>query len=156
MKISLLLKAIAIPLGFSLFLLAAIIHSGGVAALSPFANIESLAIVWGGTLLLVWMAFPAAEAVRALMYGVACDSRIEEREAGRFHAILQYCSSCALWMGFLSTSIGLILFLNEVADISKIPRYLAFAFTGLFQGLYLSQVIFEPLVRRISSSTAAQ
>lgn len=113
-------------------------HSGG--HLGVFLNLEALAFVAAGTLLMVWSAFPL--------------HRWKGADAAAYGA------QCAVTMGWLGVLLGVILILSA-ADLTMAPRRLALSLNALFFGIMLSKGVLMPRAMRlnrfkgVSSLTAA-
>lgn len=124
--------------GLTLFLMVVSIYLGeGASGLRPFVNFEAILLVFGGTFLLTWTAYPLKEIFRP--------SRPE---------VLMYAAGCAAAMGALTTVLGLILILSSVDDVAQVPRRMALALTGLFFGLVLAEVILVPKAARLAAAGA--
>lgn len=106
--------------------------SEGLMALAPFLNAEAVVLVFGGTLLLSWSAYPLRDLVRP----------------ARPEALL-FASRCALGMGALTTALSVMLvFWFPYGDGPDFYRRLAPCLAGLFYGVMLSRVILAPMAAR--------
>ncbi|OGS05777.1 MAG: hypothetical protein A3G41_03005 [Elusimicrobia bacterium RIFCSPLOWO2_12_FULL_59_9] len=125
------LKACLAPAAFCGALAAVIYQTEGVAGFRFFLNAEALALVVGGTLLLVWAAYPLEE-VRRL----------------RSPEMLAYAARSAKFMGLLGTLLGVMMMLPS-AEVSEMPRRLVLALNALLFGLILAEAVFVPWARRL-------
>ena len=114
--------ALLLLIGISIFL------SGGGAALGPFLHVEAVLIVFGGTFLLTWAAYP----LNAL-------SKTEP---------LAYASKCALWLGVITMVMDLIVHLWARDAAQNLNLRFATSLVGFFYGVLLSKVILLPLAER--------
>ncbi|KAF0125495.1 MAG: hypothetical protein FD189_2071 [Elusimicrobia bacterium] len=112
----------------------AIFLAEGTGGFRPFLNLEAFLLVFGGTFLLTWTAYPLKEIFRPSGPGA-----------------LLHAAGCAAAMGALTTILGMILMLASIDDIMCVPRRLALAFSGLFFGLLLSEVILAPIAARVAA-----
>lgn len=111
---------------FLLALTAATIRAAG-GRYAAFLNLDALAFVIIGTVLMVWSAFP----VRSWTESAAA----------------VYASQCAATMGWLGTILGMILLLSA-DDLSAAPRRMALSLNALFFGLILSKGLLLPLAQK--------
>lgn len=122
--------------GFILFLMVFAIYLGeGWSGFKPFLNLEAILLVFGGTFLLTWTAYPLKEIFKP--------SRPE---------VLLYAAGCAAAMGALTTVLGMVLMLSSIDDVAQVPKRMALAFMGLFYGLILSEVVLAPKAARLAAS----
>lgn len=112
---------------------AAIVRLSG-GHLGAFLNLEALAFVAAGTVLMVWAAFPV--------------HRWKEADAAAYGA------QCAVTMGWLGTLLGVILFLSA-ADLTMAPRRLALSLNALFFGMMLSKGVLMPRAMRLKRFAGA-
>lgn len=118
--------AVIILIAVSLYL------SEGAKALGPFLNAEAVLLVFGGTLLLSWSAYPLADLLRP-----------------RGPEALLFASRCALGMGVLTTALSVMLvFWFPYGDGPDFYRRLAPCLAGLFYGVVLARVILAPMAAR--------
>lgn len=126
--------------GFIIFLIVVSIYLGeGWYGFRPFINIEAGLLVFGGTFLLTWTAYPLKEIFRP--------SKPE---------VLLYAAGCAAAMGALTTVLGMILMLASVEDVAQVPRRMALALMGLFFGIVLAEVILVPRAARLAAAGAPE
>ncbi len=115
-----------------LLLIVSVYLDQGMMGLAPFINFEAILLVFGGTFLLTWTAFPLKE--------IFCP-------AGP-HA-LRHAAGCALGMGVLSTLLGLMPTLWAEGNMVIFTKRVAAALAGLFYGFLLSKVILTQLAARL-------
>ena len=107
--------------------------SEGIKGLVPFLNAEAVLLVFGGTFLLTWAAFP----LREMFQPSGPDA-------------LQYASRCAVGMGVLATALSVMtVFWFPYGDGPDFYRRLSLSLGGLFYGVLLSRVILSPVAARI-------
>jgi|SRR3989338_1258578 len=104
----------------------------GLSGLAPFINIEAILLVFGGTFLLTWTAFPLREMFRP---------------AGP--RALRHAAGCAIGLGVLYVLLLMIpvLWAGEAAAV--LVKRFSLALAGLFYGFLLSKVILAPLAARL-------
>lgn len=107
------------------FIAFCVLHSEGMGGVAVFVNLEAGLLVFGGAALLTWVRCLAQPGM--------------DRKA-----LIRSARSSAVGMGLLTATLGIILLLSSVDDVTQIPRRLALALTGLFFGLFLSEVILAP------------
>ena len=107
--------------------------SGGVSGLGLFFHVEAMLLVFGGTFLLAWAAYPVKE-----MSGQAC---------------LQYAGRCAVWLGVLTTMLDLMNHFLAVSGDPDLIRRFAPSLMGVFYGVLLSKVILAPMAERARAKT---
>lgn len=107
----------------------------GLRGFMPFLSIEAVVLVFGGTLLLTWAAYPVKEIFRPSGPGP-----------------LLYAAGCAVSMGALTSILGAILMLASIDDISQLPRRMAYTLSGLFFALVLSEVVLAPMAARLTAA----
>ena len=115
-----------------LLIMIAIYLHGGVVGLAPFLHVEAVLLVFGGTFLLTWTAFPVKEIFHPSRPGA-----------------LRYAAGCAIGMGVLATLLDLILALWLEYNTPELIKHLAPALAGLFYGFLLSKVILSPIAARL-------
>jgi flagellar motor component MotA len=118
-----------------LLICLAIYLYGGLDGFKPLFSVESALLVFGGTFLLAWAAYPLGELLRP---------------SGP--APMTYAAGRAAAMGLLTAVLGVILTLSSITDISQAPRRLGFALSGLFFGLLLSEVLLAPRAARLAAA----
>jgi len=109
----------------------------GLTGFIPFLNIEAFVLVFGGTFLLTWTAYPLKEIFRPSGPGP-----------------LLHAAGCAMAMGALTTILGIILMLASIDDVVQVPRRLGMALSGLFFGLLLSEVVLAPIAARLAAAVS--
>lgn len=117
--------------GFLLLMGATIFAMEGAWGFGVFINLEALAIVLGGTFLLVWAAYPLKT-----MLGL------------RDPRMLAYAADSAVSMGALGTLFGFILMLSSITDLEEMPRRVALSLDAAFFGVLLSRFVLRPLAER--------
>ncbi|MBI5744778.1 MAG: hypothetical protein HY952_09550 [Elusimicrobia bacterium] len=110
--------------------------SEGIKGLLPFLNLEAVLLVFGGTFLLSWAAYPLKELLRPTG-----------------PAALLFAARCAVGMGVLTTVLALMLvFTFPACDQVVFYRRLALSLGGVFYGFLLSKVILHPIAARITKA----
>ncbi|MDO8806592.1 MAG: hypothetical protein Q7R35_19440 [Elusimicrobiota bacterium] len=106
----------------------------GLMGLAPFINFEAILLVFGGTFLLTWTAFPLSE-----MFSPTGPRA------------LRHAAGCAIGLGVLYVMLTMIpvLWVGEAAAV--LTKRFSLALAGLFYGLLLSKVILTPLAARLES-----
>ncbi len=115
-----------------LLLIVSIYLDQGLMGLAPFINFEAIVLVFGGTFLLTWTAFPLREMFRL---------------AGP--RALKHAADCAMGLGVLYVLLLMIpvLWAGEAAAV--LTKRFSLALAGLFYGFLLSKVILSPLAARL-------
>lgn len=116
--------------------LAAVVLIGSVIGIHQGAAgfIETLLLVFGGTFLLAWAAYPLKE-----LFSPSGPKPV------------LYAADCAAAMGALTTIPGMILMLASVDDVTRLPLRMALAFSGVFFGLLISEVLLAPAAARLAA-----
>lgn len=122
---------------FVLALIAEALYlSEGLKALVPLLNVEAVLLVFGGTFLLSWAAYPLKELLRPSS-----------------PAALQYAAKCAVGMGVLTTALSFMMVLwFPACDQVEFSRRLALSLGGLIYGVLLSRVVISPMAARIEKA----
>lgn len=102
--------------------------SGGAAAFGPFFHIEAILLVFGGTFLLTWAAYPAKEIFN--------------------YEPLRHAEKCAAWLGALTAVLDLMVRFWTDPGFDKLSLKLSCALAGIFYGLLLSKIIIAPMAAR--------
>lgn len=106
----------------------------GLTGLAPFMNIEAIILVFGGTFLLTWTAFPLRDIFRP---------------AGP--RALRHAAGSAMGLGILYVLFLMIPVLWAGEPAAVLAKRFSLALAGLFYGLLLSKVIISPLAARLES-----
>jgi len=114
-----------------LLMIISIYLSEGVMGFAPFINIEAILLVFGGTFLLTWTAFPLRE--------IFSTSR---------PAILRHAADCAIGMGILAMLLHAATMLWTGDPTPGIIKHLAPALAGPFYGFLLAKGILGPIAAR--------
>ena len=114
-----------------LLMMISIYLSQGVMGFAPFINLEAILLVFGGTFLLTWTAFPLREIFRA--------SR---------PAALRHAADCAIGMGILAMLLHAATMLWAGEPTPGIIKHFAPALAGPFYGYLLAKVILGPIAAR--------
>lgn len=118
-----------------LLIVVSVYLQAGLRGFMPFLNVEAFLLVFGGTFLLAWTAYPLKE-----LFSPSGPEPIT------------YAAGCAAAMGALTTVLGLVLMLAELNDIAQIGRRMSYVFSALFFGLLLSEVILAPIAARLAAA----
>lgn len=106
----------------------------GLMGLAPFINFEAMLLVFGGTFLLTWTAFPLGEIFRP---------------AGP--RALKHAAGCAIGLGVLYVLLLMIPVLWAGEPVAVLTKRFSLALVGLFYGILLSKVILSPLAAHLES-----
>ncbi|OGS32414.1 MAG: hypothetical protein A2218_02330 [Elusimicrobia bacterium RIFOXYA2_FULL_53_38] len=107
--------------------------SGGTYGLGPFLHAEAVLLVFGGTFLLTWAAYPLKEILHP---------------SGP--APLVYAGGSAIGLGVLVTLLDLMVEFWVGPGTAELTRRFAAALAGLFYGFLLSKVIIAPIAARLA------
>lgn len=113
---------------FLLLVFASVYLSGGAMAFGPFFHIEAILLVFGGTFLLTWAAYPAKEIFN--------------------YEPLRHAGKCAVWLGVLTTVLDLMVRFWTDPGFANLSLKLASSLAGIFYGVLLSMVIIAPIAAR--------
>ncbi len=113
-----------------LLIVISIYLSEGVMGFAPFINFEAILLVFCGTFLLTWTAFPLKEIFRPSGPGA-----------------FRHAADCAIGMGILAMLLHAATML-WAGDITQPLKRIAAALAGPFYGFLLSKVILAPIAAR--------
>lgn len=147
-------RALIGPIVLALSIVAIFLFAHGPRGLKPFISYGFYLLVPAGTLLIMWTTYPITDilwALRASLY--AKPSTVQECTHAK--NILLHGADCAMTIGIMVTTLGMISMLFSIEDVVSIPRIAAYSLSGLFFGIFLSGAILVPLARRFEFPLAS-